>query len=524
MNNYLYLFKHTLWNRIRYSLKKPMTYVYFVFMIGYAWLMLMGLGAYVNILSLNSKEGLMMILTAFMLFSMPSSIWTLTKKKGLIYQLSDTHFLFQMPINPKSLLIYGYRTGVFMELVLNIVIVIGCITMFHIPFVIALSYFIYASVIEVVFETALMICIYGNEQLSEHTLTLIRMGIKIFLLLLVVLFVYLFICVDSSMNVFSLFVFHPLLQLIPIVGWALAPVHLLIEGFSVISMIGTICYSIMFILTVYYAYKMPCHGEFYEDALTFAHEYQEMKNRSKKGEVVFSNKKRKLRKATITYKGKGAQAIFYRQVLEYKKKRFFIFSTWTLIYFIVGVIASYFYINNSLDQQSIILYMLLIMIYMVFLMSGYATKWTQELESIYLYLIPDAPIKKVFYSTLVEHIRSFVDGILMTFPLFIVAVLSFVQMILMVLTYILLQSIKLYLTMFVYYILGKALGKFFQQLLHMILFAFIVSIGAIVAFVGFIILESLTYALMIFVGYALVISCLLMFLCSFQFYRMERND
>lgn len=523
MNNYLYLFQHILKNRMKYSLKKPVTYVYFVFIIGYAYIMLLGLGVYVDMFSLASSQGLITILTCFILFTMPSNIWTLTKKKGLIYKLSDIHFLFQMPMNPKGLLIYGYRTGLIIDLILKIVIFIGCLTLFQIPLFIALSYLIYATVFESIFEIALMICIYGNEKLSDETLKKIRLNIKALLISLLILAAYIFIFVDSSLNAFQLFIFHPLLQVIPIVGWTIAPIHLLINGFSFVSMIGTICYVIMFIATVYYAYQMPCHGQYYEDALTYANEYAEIKKRSQKGEVVFSLKKKKVRKAHITYKGYGARAIFYRQLLEYKKQRFYIFSIMTVISLCIGLLAAYFYIKNPFDQDVMVMCVLGGMSYLVLLMSGYATKWTQELESIYLYLIPDSNLKKVFYSTCVEHIRSLIDGFLVTFPIFIVGGLSLLEMIMIIFIYVSLQAVKLYLTMVVHYILGKALGKIFQQLLHMILFVMLITFGIIVYSLAF--MKGLTFALLMLLIYAIVISFIFMSICTFQFDKMEKlND
>lgn len=525
MNNYLYLFQRVLKNRLKYALKKPTTYLYILFLLGYIYILLSGAGAYVGMLSLNSRQGFIIVLTFLMLFSMPSSMWVLTKKKGLIFKLSDIHFLFQMPLNPKGLLIFGYRTGLMMELIINIIILIGCVTVFHIPFVVVAFYFIYANIIEPVFETALMITIYGNESLSDNTLEKIRFGIKIVLLLIVVLAIYIFFFVDSTINAVNIFVFHPLLQLIPIVGWALAPIHLLINGYSLVSVIGTVCYAVMFISVVYYAKQMPCTGQYFEDALTYANEYSEIKKRSQKGEFVFLAKKKKLRKAHITYKGTGAKAIFYRQLLEYKKKRLFIFSTMTFISLGIGIVAAYFYIKNQINQSIMVMAVLAGMTYMVFLMSGYATKWTQELESIYLYLIPDSKLKKVFYATLVEHIRSFIDGALVTLPIFIVGGLSFLEMLMIIFIYVSLQAVKLYLTMIVYYILGKTLGKIFQQILHMILFAIVISLGITILIWSMLTFMSLTAALLLLLIYALAISGILMILCTFQFDKMEKiND
>lgn len=54
--------------------------------------------------------------------------------------------------------------------------------------------------------------------------------------------------------------------------------------------------------------------------------------------------------------------------------------------------------------------------YLIFCMSAVATKWSKEMENPYTYLIPDTPIRKMWYATLWEHIRSFIDGCLLAFP------------------------------------------------------------------------------------------------------------
>ena len=48
--------------------------------------------------------------------------------------------------------------------------------------------------------------------------------------------------------------------------------------------------------------------------------------------------------------GKGAQAIFYRQLLEYKKERFFIFDKITLISLIFAFIFSYSLSDSAADS------------------------------------------------------------------------------------------------------------------------------------------------------------------------------
>ena len=61
-----------------------------------------------------------------------------------------------------------------------------------------------------------------------------------------------------------------------------------------------------------------------QDAAKFADDYAEMKARKNNGEMVMSiGKKKKFKRASVEYKASGAKAIFYRQLLEYKKEKWF---------------------------------------------------------------------------------------------------------------------------------------------------------------------------------------------------------
>ncbi len=151
---------------------------------------------------------------------------------------------------------------------------------------------------------------------------------------------------------------------------------------------------------------MPCTGQYYEDAMKFADDYQEARKKSKKGEVAVVGKKKMYRNAQVVYKGNGAKAIFYRQLLEYKKERFFIFGFVTLLYLAGGIFIGYLGIKQDFASKGIMKYYLIpgVMAYLSFIMSSYRSKWEKELENPYVFLIPESPFWKMFYATCIDHI------------------------------------------------------------------------------------------------------------------------
>ena len=144
----------------------------------------------------------------------------------------------------------------------------------------------------------------------------------------------------------------PGLQMIPVFGWQIAIYRLILLGPTVLNVICSILYLAMVAVSVIAAVRMKCDGGYYEEAAKFADDYADLKKRQKNGEMVFglNGKKRSFRRVREKIAGKGAQAIFYRQLLEYKKERFFIFDKITLISLIFAFIFSYSLSDSAADS------------------------------------------------------------------------------------------------------------------------------------------------------------------------------
>ena len=198
-------------------------------------------------------------------------------------------------------------------------------------------------------------------------------------------------------------------------------------------------------------------------------------------------KKKHFKTAEVVYKGSGAKAIFYRQLLEYKKSTFFIFGFNTLVSLIVGVgIAVVAVMTDMMAEAGFDRVFIIpgIMAYVIFIFSGYATKWSQELENPYTFLIPDRSIKKLWYATKMEHIRAVVDGILMTLPGAIVMKLSVLQTVLIILLYICLMANRLYYFMVADFLVGKILGNVGRTLVKLFFQGIAIGIGVLAAVLG----------------------------------------
>ena len=167
-----------------------------------------------------------------------------------------------------------------------------------------------------------MIFLYTNDRVPEKLMKAIRMGIKIFLIVCALAVVLYFrkngLTLESAWALLDM----PGLQMIPVFGWQIAIYRLILLGPTVLNVICSILYLAMVAVSVIAAVRMKCDGGYYEEAAKFADDYADLKKRQKNGEMVFglSGKKRSFRLVREKIAGKGAQAIFYRQLLEYKKK------------------------------------------------------------------------------------------------------------------------------------------------------------------------------------------------------------
>ena len=489
MKGLMYLYKRTIANRVKKALKRPRTYAVAVVIAFYAVLVFYGFLIMAKEANMQKPENFVTILAMLVLFVIPSNVISYARRKGLLFQPAQTHFVFPAPVNPKLVLMFAAMRNFLINLVLGIIIVIAGVWMFHISLLKMLIYFLFFVVFETILEASIVIFCYGNEKLHERFFKGLTVVMYIFMAIMVGVGAFLLLTREASFAVIQEYLAMPVIQLIPIVGWNIAVIHLIIMGADVVNIVGTILFLISTVVMFVLANRMKCTGEYYEDAAKFADMYKEIKEKQKRGEVsVGFGKKKKYKEASVEYKGNYAKAIYFRQMLEYKKSKTFIFGWNTLVCLGIGILIAAYGIVNDIDAefgQWKVFAIPAVMAYLIFILSGYATKWSKELENPYTYLIPDSPLKKVWYSTKIEHIRAIVDGILLTVPGAVVWGINPALTILTVLLYICLKANLLYYGMLADVIIGKSLGSTGRTLVKMLLQGIAMTAGIIAAVIGY---------------------------------------
>ncbi len=481
MKGLIYLYKRTIINRIKSAAKRPAAYLMVAFVVCYLAMMFFSLDMMIREGDSGTPENMVAILSGIVLVLVPGNIISYSKRKGLLFRPSEVHFLFSAPVSPKMVLMFEGVKSFGVNFLIGIAIIPLGMLWFHVSFLQGFVYFLFFTVFESILEASLIIFCYGNEHYTERFFKRLVVVMYLFMAVVAGAAVYLMVTGEPSFGLIRDYFSMPVIQLIPIVGWTIAVTRLIFLGADTISIIGTILYLLTTVLVFIAARKMKCTGAYYEDAMKFADDYQKIRaNRQKGIASVPWKKKQKLRKASVDYKGTFAKAIYFRQLLEYKKSSTFIFGWNTLLCCGLGIIIAVVgYFNSAMDEfgEAKIFIIPGVVAYVTFIFSGYATKWSKELENPYTYLIPDSPLKKVWYATKIEHFRSLVDGILVTVPGAIVFEIGPVMTILTVLLYICLQANRLYYNMLADALIGNLLGNTGRSLVKVLFQGIAMGIG-----------------------------------------------
>lgn len=516
-----YISKRSFINSMKKSLKKPATYLIILLILVYIGIFGgMAVGWKMSGVFI-SKQALVTIFTGWTLFTFFSNFVTYAKKKGIIFKPGHAHFVFTAPIGPKSILIMGAVKNYATSLIGTIIFFIGELYIFELG--IATSFFLSFGmfILEMVFEASLIVFLYANEKLSPQFITWLCRCIYVFMAAIVLVGFLYFRKKGVNVETIIAFADYPVIQMIPLVGWNISVYRMVLLGATGLNTVCSILYLLSVVSMFLIAYKMKCTGEYYEEAAKFADDYVEFYKKSKSGEMVFSvgHKKKFKQGAVVEYKATGAKAIFYRQLLEYKKERFFIFGGMTVIAAAVAFgVIKWLGMPEDFPAEAALLG---ILAYVIFCATGYTGKWEKELKNPYLYLIPDTSIKKLWYSTAIEHIRSFIDGCIMVIPIGVAWKISAYKIVMSIFIYVILQANKLYMRVFVEAVIGESLGVTGKGIIYMLFQSAVLGVGGVLGAVGAMLINM--NALYPILGiYCIMIIVLIAFLASSKFDQMEQ--
>lgn len=523
MKALMYLTKQSLINQLRKAVRKPVTFLLLVFLSGYGIFLVWVLGMLAKEMRFDSPKGLVVIVTVWTLYIFLGNFLAYASRKGVIFRPGHTHFVFTAPVSPKMVLIHSAWMNYLTSIAAGLLFVFAGVTMFRVELWKMLVFFVTGTVLEIVFECSLMVWLYTSEYLSEQMRKRLSWGIRGLLAVMTLVIFFYFRKEGISLASASAFFEWPVLQMLPFAGWNIAFYRLILLGPTVLNVIGSGLYLLSVLGMFLLAYRMKCDGGYYEDAAKFADDYAEMRRKKNNGELVTGvrEKKRSFRKVKNTYTANGAKAIFYRQLLEYRKEKYFIFSKMTLVSLLLAGIMAFSLNENVREAGGEQFFLLGIVAYVTLVMSGYQGKWEKELQNPYLFLIPDRAYRKLWYATVMEHVKAFLDGVIICVPVGIAWEVAPVYVILTICIYVVLQANKLYIRVLAQCLVGDVLGKTGQSIIRMLIQMSILGIGVTVALLlGFLVNLNLIFPGVLV--YCLAVTVLVGAVASIQFDTMEQ--
>ncbi len=523
MRALMYLTKRCLINNLKKAVRKPVTLLIIIGCIAYIVFLVNALGEFLTLVGFDSVKGMVMILTLTSLYFFIANFLSYSARKGIIFRPSHAHFIFPAPVSPKAVLVHGAWMNYVLSTVLYIAFAFGGVFWFHAKPGRMLLYLL-VSAAELVLEVSLMICLYSNERIGQKTMKKLCFALKVVLGAITAVILLYFWRNGVTFESAAAFFDWPILQMLPVIGWNIAAYRLVLLGPTALNIAGAVLYFLTAAGLFLLAFRMKCEGGYYEDAAKFADSYAEMVRRKKNGEMVMGmeEKKKKFRSTKGNFSATGAKAILYRQLLEYRKERFFIFSKITVYNLVLALFMAFILRNTASELGQPQLVMLGIAAYMTLIMSGYLGKWEAEIKNPYLYLIPDSPFKKLWYSTVMEHVKALADGILICVPMGIMWKIAPLPVILTILIYAVLQANKMYTKVIAQCVVEDTLGKKGQDVVRMILQMMILGIGITAAAIAGVVFDvDLVFPIVLI--YSMIVTVVIGLIAAIRFDSMEQS-
>lgn len=519
MRALFYLTKRTLINRVKKAVRRPATYLYLALAVFYIVSILVAFGSLAVAGGIAYREGIVYVMTVWIYFVFCANFLSYAKLKGVIFRPGHAHFVFTAPVSSKLVLLHAASLNYLMACCGSLLFSVAAAVIFHVEPLRAVLLFVCSFVMETALETSLMVFLYSGEERFRGLIRLLRLVIFAMVGAVLAVIAWYFMSRGISGDAVVDFFRSPALKLLPVAGWEVSAVSILVMGPDPWNVTGTVLFVLACGGLCLVAAKIRCTGAYYEDAAKFADDYAEIRRRSRKGENTIGFGRKKLKKVSLSGWGSGARAIFSRQMLEYKKERFFIFTGFTLAA-LVGAVVCIAFVGRP-EEFPPRMVLMGIAVYMVFVGTGYMGKWGKELDLPYIFLIPESAARKLWYATCTEHLKALVDAVLFFVPVGIAWGTAPWQILSIILTYVALQANRLYIKVLGDSLLGNTLGITGKQFFLLGVQGGILGIGALACIPASLLINA-NLVFLIAPVYSMIITVLIAALTVPRFECMEQ--
>lgn len=411
MKALLFIIRRALKNLIKGVFKKPSLLIGYIFIILFIAFMLISSFILPSGLIRSGSPGLFSGIMSLVFIFMYYTTLKLGIDKGSTYfRMADVNFAFTAPIMPNKILLYAFIKqvgGTFLFLFIAMCQIPNLRNNFAMQpygiWLVLLSVIMYALSYPLI-----SMILYSWATKSSGRKKLLRRLFDGLALAVVVLFLISLAGTRSFADSLGRVFDNPVARYFPVIGWTSSIASAAMTGFTPEFWVGAVGMVLLIIVAIVTLYRM--NPDYYEDVLEGA-EYVEAALKAKReGNNLKFNLKVK-NKVNQKLSGAGAGSIFFKSLLELRKTSFFMFVDRTSISVIIAAVVFKFIMPDEISKLnlSILLFFAGYMLLLMQMQGGFG----KELEKHYIFLIPASSAEKLFFATLVEHVKNLFDGFIL---------------------------------------------------------------------------------------------------------------
>lgn len=354
--------------------------------------------------------------TILVIFMIVQALYQGTKRGSSVFTSPDIQFIFTGPLRGQTVLTYGMLNS------LTSVFISTFFLIYQIPnmrsmglgtgdFVAFLFAWFFIVLVSQLATMAIYLMLFDHQQLAG----VVRIVVLLMPMLLLAIYAYMLLNGGAEFEGKPQAALYGLLDswyllLMPFLGWSLSLMAGVLTGMTTVHLIaGALLVASLVGLFVYIQHS---DADFYEDAMGLTYEREDQLNKQKSGQI---KRVKKIRKTGLN-KGWGVNAIFYRQLREYRRSSPLFFTPAMIFYLMGGAMIAIFLRAMAADNEfdpamfsSMGLTIILSAMLVVMFWHGMFSSMIAELESTYFYTAPASPMQKLIQASRLGLIKILVD-------------------------------------------------------------------------------------------------------------------
>lgn len=464
------------------------------------------------------------IFLAWLLLLGIATLLSALKSGTTMFRMSDVNLLFVSPIEPKTIMTYGLvkQTTTTLFGFIFILFYSGMLKeQFNISAGSVVALIVYSVFMLIVIQV-LSLLLYSYCNGSAERKNRVRTVIFVYLGLMLLTALYLFRKNGGSVEAGLAALASPYLEYFPIIGWTQGAALGIIHGNITAAVIYTVLLAASFAALIVLFRRT--NADYYEDVLQTTETQfaarQAMKGRQSGMGIVKTEKKVRVGKTGLGG-GWGASAFFYKHLCEARRQNKLVFlgtsSFIMLAANIVGVVV-FNTMDKTITPEYLLMGVFLFDIYILFLLNA-AGYWSKELQKPYIYLAPADPFRKLLWASMMSVLRPVVEGAVLFTVTTIVAKVSPLSGIAAFLAYSSFGVVFLAGNILSQRTMGSMSNRGLVAVLFMFILIFLIMPGIIGSVFTYLAIEHTAGAALLLlsalpmIGYNLLVSLLILFLC-----------